>query len=52
MVHHYRNTQPALAETYGIVTDGLRWLFFFIGKEDKVCTFLMPFVRVKLTLGE
>ncbi|KAL2850534.1 hypothetical protein BJX68DRAFT_266737 [Aspergillus pseudodeflectus] len=35
MVHHSRNTQPVLEETYGIVTDGLRWLFFFVGKEDE-----------------
>ncbi|KAJ0421222.1 hypothetical protein BJY00DRAFT_312403 [Aspergillus carlsbadensis] len=35
MVHHYRNTQPVLEDTYGIVTDGLRWVFFHIGERNK-----------------
>ncbi|KAL2847359.1 hypothetical protein BJX68DRAFT_268226 [Aspergillus pseudodeflectus] len=35
MIHHGRAKRPVMQGTYGIVTDGLRWIFLHVNKEGE-----------------
>ncbi|KAL3451565.1 hypothetical protein BJX65DRAFT_268113 [Aspergillus insuetus] len=35
MIHHCRAKQPVIQGTYGVVTDGLTWIFLYVNKEGE-----------------
>ncbi|BCS23407.1 uncharacterized protein APUU_31632A [Aspergillus puulaauensis] len=35
MIHHNRAKRPIIQDTYGLVTDGLKWTFFHVNKEHE-----------------
>lgn len=37
MIHHNRINRPIIQDTYGLVTDGLKWTFIQVCKEHEVC---------------
>jgi hypothetical protein len=41
MIHHGRAKRPVMQGTYGIVTDGLRWIFLHVNKEGEVCLLIV-----------
>lgn len=41
MIHHNRTKRPIIRDTYGLVTDGLKWTFLHVNKEHGVCVTLI-----------
>lgn len=49
MIHHNRAKRPIIQDTYGLVTDGLKWTFFHVNKDHEVCVILVK-LKEKLTV--
>ena len=41
MIHHNRTKRPIIRDTYGLVTNGLKWTFLHVNKEHEGCVALI-----------